>query len=479
MRSVAIFGEAPAWDDQGGLFTGKAGRELRAGLRRFCSIDLDDCYVSSVMKRALPKGRDPKPAEIAEATLPFLDELETLRSDVIVTAGGFATRMLLGLVQLSNVHGIPHVADICGRSFTVFPIYGPGAGLVNKGFLAAFAYDLDRLEAFLRGEIEPWEPSSRPLRTSWLTEADRRSCGHLKPGAIVGLDTEGWTERPWGLSFSPDGEHGFVIPSRLADDSRAHQERLGWFDRWIADKTIVMQNGIHDLPVLRAMGIHVGEYHDTQVLAYHDMIRTGSGVLEAESQNLGTLAYRESNLILGELSDCPGVDLASRVIPYTEAVMRYAAMDPIACWRLFDVYRRRGLVEYPPYVIDMGQVPLVETMIATGMPFDADAAMDYYGNVIDKLAATRAELEAMAARYGNRDFNPGSPDQVRELVTRKIGLKIRKRTRGGKASTNEKALADHKAHPFVQKLQDYRELNKLKGTYCEPLLEELLHGVHE
>lgn len=465
---IAIFGEAPAWDDMAGLFTGKAGRELRAGLQRFCDVDLSDCYTSTVLKRAPAKGKDPKPADVAEATPGFLDELAFLpEGTLIVTAGGFATRMMLGHVMLSNVHGIPHVVDICGRDYTVLPIYGPGAGLVNKGFLAAFAYDLKCLRGVLSGEIQPWAASPLPARTSWLTEAAWLSCGWLGADWIVALDTEGWSSCPWGLSFSLDGKHGWVI---RADDRAG----LAWFKRWVADKTVVMQNGIHDLPVLRAMGVYVGDYHDTQVLAYHDIIRSGSGILEAESQNLGTLAYREAQLVLGELSEIPGVNFETQTIPYTDAVMHYAAMDPIATWRLFNIYEQRGLLNYAPYTIDMGQVGLVESMIANGLPFDADAAMDFYGEVIDKLADAKSELQATAARYGNRDFNPGSPDQVRELVTRKIGLKIRKRTRGGKASTNEKALADHKQHPFVKKLQDYRELIKLKGTYLEPLITELL-----
>jgi DNA polymerase I-like protein with 3'-5' exonuclease and polymerase domains len=234
-----------------------------------------------------------------------------------------------------------------------------------------------------------------------------------------------------------------------------------------------MHNGLHDVPVLRAMGVEVGPYHDTQVLAYHEMIRTGCGVLEAESQNLGTLAYRECGMRLGELRDIPGVDFETQTIPYSEEVMRYAGEDAVATWRLFDVYKQRGLLEQQAYQIDMGQVPLIEQMIRTGIPFDADATLDYYMGVLDKLDTITGELRAKAARLGNHDFNPGSHPQVRELITKRIGLRIRKRTRGGLASTNEKALADHKAHPFVEAIQSRRELDKLRSTYLAPLLEEL------
>lgn len=471
---LAIFGEAPGYEEQieGRGFVGKAGKQLWSNMKRFCDLDRGDFYVSNIVKVALPKNRDPKPDEIAMAMPEFLDELELVKPRVVITAGGFATRAMLGNLKMSDVHGIPHWAEIAGNKYICFPLYHPAAGLHNKGFLSAFAYDLDRLKELLDDDLAPWEPSPQPVRCSWLTgAATRRVLTLAGMNRTVAVDTEGWEDKPWGLSFSFDGVNGFVI---RADDKRA----IAFFTEWLSQQSIVvMHNGVHDVPVLRAMGVaNIGVYHDTQILAYHEMLRTGSGVLEAESQNLGTLAYRECQLRLGELTDCAGVDFDTQEIPYSDEVMEYAGADPCATWRLFEVYRERGIVDLLPYNIDMGQVPLVGGMIAHGMPFDLDAAIEYYADVLDKLEALTEELRTIAARYGNRDFNPGSHLQVRELLTRRIGLRIRKRTKGGLASTNEKALADHQEHPFVKKLQAHRELVKLRGTYAEPLIEELSRG---
>jgi uracil-DNA glycosylase family 4 len=462
----ALFGEAPGFEEQqdGRPFVGKAGKELWAGMKRFCGLTRDDFYVSNIVKEGLPKNRDPKPHEIAAALPEFLDELELVQPQLVITAGGFATRAVLGRRLMSDVHGIPHQVEIAGRSFVCHPIYHPAAGLHNKGFLAAFAYDLDRLGAYLRGELPVWAPTSRPACSEWFSDDAKDALRGLSGMALVAVDTEGWADLPWGLSFSVDGFHGYVI---RADDTRA----LRWFRDRISRATVVMHNGVHDVPVLRAMGIEIEHYHDTQVLAYHRMLRTGCGVLEAESQNLGTLAYRECGMVLGELKEIPGVDLDARIIPYTDDVMLYAGADPVATFRLFAEYQDD--TDYAPYQIDMGQVSLVRGMIDQGIPFDVDAALDYYAEVLDKLERCTERLQQMAARYGKREFNPGSHPQVREIITRKIGLRVRKRTKGGLASTNEKALADFKDHPFVSKLQEHRELVKLKGTYAEPLLEEL------
>jgi len=464
---IALFGEMPGYEEQieGRGFVGKSGKQLWSELKRHTGLTRPQVYVSNLVKDGKARNTPPTPAEIAAALPEFLDELARVKPRIVITAGAASTRAVLGNVKMADVHGIPHKADIAGRQFLCHPIYHPAAGLHNKGFLAAFAYDLERLSGLLRGQETPLEATS-DATTSWIDSTPAAATTALR-SPVIALDTEGWIEQPWGLSFSDDGQHGYVV---RADDLGV----LRAIGRRLQGKILVLHNGIHDLPVLRRMGIPIVAFHDTQVLAYHDILRTGSGILEAESQNLGTLAYRECGLLLGELTDLPGVDLPGRVIPYTDAVRQYAGEDAVATYRLFRIYEQRGLLNYAPYQIDMGQIPLVEQMIRTGIPFEIDDTTEYYMSVLDKLAACTAALRQRAARLGNRDFNPGSHPQVRELLTRRIGLRIRKRTKGGLASTNERALADHQDDPFVQQIQAYRELIKLKGTYLVPLLSELL-----
>lgn len=463
-----LVAEAPGHDEQFNYraygfdeptpLIGKAGQQLWSDMVRFTGLGRDDFYVTNLIKSGLPNNRDPKPREISEALPEFYDEVDRVKPKVVVTAGAFATKAVLGSLSMALVHGLPHRASIAGHEFICHPIYHPAAGLHNKGFLAAFAYDLQRL-----GKVEPWEPSRQgaPVRWAEVPPECPRKVSH------VAVDTEGWAEKPWGLNFSFDGKTAYVIPAR-------NKKVLGWFSAWLVGKRVVGHNLLHDIPVLRALGVDLtgAPCHDTQVLAYHDMMRTGSGLLEAEAQNLGTLAYRELGLVLNELQSCVGVDFSTQTIPYTDEVLQYAGMDAIATWRLFEVYRRRGLVETEAYQIDMGQVPLVESMIRHGLPVDDDRATDFYMSIVEERSAVKAALRTEAASYGNHDFNPGSHPQVRAILQR-IGLRVRKRTKGGLASTSTKALVEHVNEDFVKLLQRYRQLDKLKGTYLEPLFEEI------
>ena len=462
MRRICFIHKMPTYGAD------RAAAEFEAGLRRMCGISSSDCEHLYLSPQILPKNKDPKPEQIGQLLLPLLDALND-SVDLYVPVGGLMSRLLLGK-SLTLTHGLMHPVRLCDSTYLMLPIYDPGAGLQNKGFFAAFYYDLKQLKLYLNGTIPVWAPADPSgWRVEWLKELPQQGLHPLtvqKP-SLVALDTEGWSHKPWGASFTVDGETAYVVPVEA-------KEVLRWLDRWLRQVPVVaMHNGLHDIPVLRAMGIRVDSYQDTQVLGYHEMLRSGSGVLEQESQNLGTLSYRFCGISMVDLSSLPGVSFDEETIPYSNEVRDYAGLDVIAAYRLFEHYKAAGIVEDPVYQIDMGQVALVEEMVATGMPFDADAVAEYLIEVLGKKALATEELQAMAARRGLREFNPGSHDQVRDLVTRKYGLRIRKRTKGGKASTNEKALAAHKDHAFVKRLQDFRELQKLEGTYLTPLMEAL------
>ena len=440
--------------------------EFYAGLERHTSLRRADIRVEYLIEEQLPRDREPKASEIGEALPRLFDLLADYDDELVITAGAKATQAVMGLVNMAHVHGIPHDVDVAGRGYTVLPIYDPAAGLGNKSFLTALAYDLKALDAFWCGHLGTWQAAPLP-ETKWLTAPLMGP--RDRPGAIVGLDVEGWPDKPWGVQFCHSEWTGWAI--------RADQpELLAWLDAWLSNKRVFLHNGIGDLPTLRALGINLRAFEDTQLLAYHHMLRTGSGVLEAEAQNLGTQAYRFCGMKLGELADCKGVDLKAKQIPYNDSTLHYAASDAVAEYRLAVALwnwanETPGIMDV--YRIDQGQAFLIREMMDHGLPFDYEATTEYFLEALEHEADIRADLVQLAALRGTQDFNPGSHAQVRKLVTEKYGLRIRKHTKGGAASTDEKALAIHAAHPFVAKLQEHREMTKLIGTYLEPLMEQL------
>lgn len=467
-RGLMLIGEMPGWEEQVAPvpmpFVGKAGQELWAGFAREQLPPRQAWYIRNVINDGLPQNKKPKPDEIAAALPDLLDDIKMRRPKLIVTAGATATNIFLPR-KIADLHGLPHEIELMGFKTVILPIYHPAAGLHTKGYLPAFGYDLKAISAFLRGDLPLWQPSPfRPQIGTILAPKRPYLIGSY--GGHLALDTEGWIDSPWGLSYSQDGKTGYVIPAKETD-------ALRFLNRQIHERklTVLLHNALHDLPILEALGVKDFPFHDTQVLAYHRMMRTGSGVLEAESQNLGTLAYRECGMELGELTDCPGVDLDRQIIPFSKEVIQYAGEDPCATYRLFQAYKDETKQE--AYQIDLAQIPMLRRMQETGLPIDEEAARDYLVEITTKEQEAFDALEIMAQRRGVKDFNPKSHPQVRKMVTERLHLNIRKRTKGGKASTNSKALATHQEVPFVACLQKQRELSKLKGTYLLPLLEEL------
>lgn len=69
------------------------------------------------------------------------------------------------------------------------------------------------------------------------------------------------------------------------------------------------------------------------------------------------------------------------------------------------------------------------------------------------------------------EFNLNSPKQLGEALFERLGLPAKKKTSRG-YSTSAEVLEELKnAHPAVEKLLEYRQLAKLKSTYCDALIE--------
>jgi len=93
-----------------------------------------------------------------------------------------------------------------------------------------------------------------------------------------------------------------------------------------------------------------------------------------------------------------------------------------------------------------------------------------------ELAAELERLEEEIQRLAGRPFNLNSRDQLETVLYDELGLTSGRRTaKTGKRSTSASVLETLRgAHPIVDKILQYRELAKLKGTYLDPL-PKLIH----
>ncbi len=108
------------------------------------------------------------------------------------------------------------------------------------------------------------------------------------------------------------------------------------------------------------------------------------------------------------------------------------------------------------------------------------ADMEHLGFAIDRQSVAHqgevlekriAEIEAEIYRLVGETFNLNSPKQLGEILFVKLGLPAKKKTKSGYSTNAEVLESLRDAHPAVSLLLEYRQLAKLKSTYCDGLLK--------
>lgn len=147
-----------------------------------------------------------------------------------------------------------------------------------------------------------------------------------------------------------------------------------------------------------------------------------------------------------------------------------------------------GGVEFPSLspnlrnldILDHGCIPMVTTMMSRGLQVD----LDHFARMEKTLTQDMDELtEEVYTLTGSR-VNLGSGDQVSHLLHKKLGIKqpkIKMTPSGDRESVDYEALVSiQHEHEVVPKILDYKELDKLRGTYVVPmpkLARRVRHGV--
>ncbi len=107
---LMFVGEAPGADEdvQGEPFVGRAG-QLLTKIIQSIGLERTDVYIANVIKCRPPSNRNPEPDEVSSCQ-PFLfRQIDTIRPQIIVALGTFATQALLNTVTpISRLRGQVH-----------------------------------------------------------------------------------------------------------------------------------------------------------------------------------------------------------------------------------------------------------------------------------------------------------------------------------------------------------------------------------
>jgi DNA polymerase-1 len=120
-------------------------------------------------------------------------------------------------------------------------------------------------------------------------------------------------------------------------------------------------------------------------------------------------------------------------------------------------------------LLDEVELPLssvLARMQAAGVALDVAYLNEMAEGVRDRMAKLRARIFELAGE----EFNLNSPPQLRTVLYEKLRLSPGKRTPKGQLSTDASVLEKLRdAHPIVDAILSWRELDKLHSTYLEAL----------
>jgi DNA polymerase-1 len=242
--------------------------------------------------------------------------------------------------------------------------------------------------------------------------------------------------------------------------------------RTVLEDPAVLKVGHHlkfDQSVLARYGVAVAPYDDVMLLSYViDGAGHGHGLDELAALHLDhTMMPYEAVCGSGR-----------KRIPFDRVPVEQAAAYAAGCadmaLRLHRVLKTALARERRTRVYETIERPLVAVVAAMEQRgIRVDPAM--LRQLSSDFTARMAELEAAAHRLAGRAFNLGSPKQLGEILFDEQGLESGRKTRTGSHGTAAGILEGLAAqgHELPRTVLDWRQLQKLTGTYTDALIQEI------
>ncbi len=239
-----------------------------------------------------------------------------------------------------------------------------------------------------------------------------------------------------------------------------------------------MHNAKYDLAMLERYGIAVqGLAFDTMLGAYLlDPGRRGVGLKDQVFQRLGIVMTSINELIgsgskmismaqvaVRRAADYAGADadMTLRLV----GLMKNELQQHVLCekseqqekYTLLDLYER----------IELPLIPVLMRMELYGVALDADFLREFAVRLDEQLR----ELEQGVYDAVGHRFNINSTKQLADVLFVELKLPTGKKTKTGYSVNADVIEGLRGKHPVVDFLLEYRQLNKLKSTYVDGLLE--------
>ena len=393
--SVLLIGESPGRDEDESVpprpFVGVAGRELDNFYLPQAMLRRREVRINNLLPVHPVANRNPTKEEIEYFESFLLEEIEATNPQLLVPMGAFAVKYFLGQHRdLHTIHGLPFKSERWPDK-TILPVYHPAAGLHNNDTQPLIIYDFNQIRHFLEGTLpeRPADAFPDPIYIELTTAAEVYQSLEGCSAVFMGLDTEGYRGNPWGLSYSIGEGVAYVIRS-------ASKAALAEFGRWVNAHPVrvILHHALHDLPILRELGVSITNFEDTMVYAY---------ALCLEPQGLKDLSYRHCGMTMKSYEDVTGPAMRKLTLDY---LMKVAQGD----WGL------------DPPVPERESDQVIKYRQPTALHKRAMRAVNdicgkYTGTIIGPKRGGSAKLDEIGVVVGKVDHDTVASLELRRTVT--------------------------------------------------------------
>jgi DNA polymerase-1 len=232
------------------------------------------------------------------------------------------------------------------------------------------------------------------------------------------------------------------------------------------DRPKVGQNLKYDMVVMRRAGVVLrGVVADTMLAAYLlDPARRlyNLDILALEILGHKMMTYDEVTRPEGRKDPLPFAEVE------IDAAARYACEDADVTLRLAERFlpelEEKGLMELYRQV-ELPLVPVLAEIERQGIALDGG----FFAAMSERLAGELATIERECYVLAGCEFNLNSPQQLSEVLFKRLGLPVVKRTKTGYSTDSEVLEMLAAEHDLPRRLIEYRELAKLRSTYVDAL----------
>jgi len=310
---------------------------------------------------------------------------------------------------------------------------------------------------------------SSPEEVDWLVDKllkQKSVCFDTETDSLVEIDAA-----LVGIAFSwLAGKAYYVSFPANFEEQKALLERLRpFFEHPEIEK--IGQNLKYDLSVLLNYGLEVaGPLFDT-MLAHYLLNPDQRHNFDALSENY--LGHKTQSI--ESLIGPKGKTQRSMRDIELERVCEYAGEDADLTLQLKQQFEPILVRDELKSLFDSIEIPLVPVLVSmerAGVRIDSEALRVLSASMSNEMIEIDRQVQEMAGGQ----FNLASPKQLGEVLFERLKLGGKpKKTKTGQYATSEDILQLLKhEHPIIPLILDFRQLQKLKGTYVDAL-PEMVH----